>query len=95
MGGGALQSPQTGEIVSCDIEIHLNDDKQDSVNRLVELMNIIGIPKGSALLCTAPEIKIEVGTWRDWLFMSMERIYQMKFMRVAISITSLSRWNQQ
>ena len=61
-GGGTLQSPQTGEIVSCDIEIHLNDDKQDSVNRLVELMNIIGIPKGSALLCTAPEIKIEVGT---------------------------------
>ena len=61
-GGGTLQNPQTGEIVSCDIEIHLNDDKQDSVNRLVELMNIIGIPKGSALLCTAPEIKIEVGT---------------------------------
>jgi len=42
-GGGTLQR-QTGEIVSCDIEIHLNDDKQDSVNRLVELMNIIGIP---------------------------------------------------
>lgn len=60
-GGGTLQR-QTGEIVSCDIEIHLNDDKQDSVNRLVELMNIIGIPKGSALLCTAPEMKIEVGT---------------------------------
>ena len=29
-GGGTLQR-QTGEIVSCDIEIHLNDDKQDSV----------------------------------------------------------------
>lgn len=43
-GGGTLQR-QTGEIVSCDIEIHLNDDKQDGVNRLVELMNIIGIPK--------------------------------------------------
>ncbi|WP_288980014.1 hypothetical protein, partial [uncultured Parvimonas sp.] len=68
MGGGALQSPQTGEIVSCDIEIHLNDDKQDSVNRLVELMNIIGIPKGSALLCTAPEIKIEVGTLEGLAF---------------------------
>ena len=68
-GGGTLQSPH-GEIVSCDIEIHLNDDKQDSINRLV-------------------------GLWRDWLFMSMERIYQMKFMGVAISITSLSRWNQQ
>lgn len=67
-GGGTLQNPQTGEIVSCDIEIHLNDDKQDSVNRLVELMNIIGIPKGSALLCTAPEIKIEVGTLEGLAF---------------------------
>lgn len=66
-GGGTLQSPH-GEIVSCDIEIHLNDDKQDSINRLVELMNIIGIPKGSALLCTAPEMKIEVGTLEGLAF---------------------------
>ncbi len=51
-----------GEIESCDIEIHLNDDKQDSINRLVELVNKIGIPKGSALLCMVPEFKIEVGT---------------------------------
>lgn len=62
MGGGTLQNPQTGEIISCDIEIHLNDDKQDSINRLVELVNKIGIPKGSALLCMTPEFKIEVGT---------------------------------
>lgn len=62
MGGGTLQNPQTGEIESCDIEIHLNDDKQDSINRLVKLVNKIGIPKGSTLLCTVPEIKIEVGT---------------------------------
>lgn len=41
MGGGTLQNPQTGEIISCDIEIHLNDDKQDSINRLVELVNKI------------------------------------------------------
>lgn len=61
-GGGTLQNPQTGEIVSCDIDIHLNDDKQDNINRLVEIVNKIGIPKGSALLCVAPEIKIEVGT---------------------------------
>ena len=31
MGGGTLQNPQTGEIESCDIEIHLNDDKQDKL----------------------------------------------------------------
>ena len=31
-------------------------------------MNIIGIPKGSALLCTVPEIKIEVGTLEGLAF---------------------------
>ena len=46
MGGGTLLNPETGEIVSCDIEIHLNDDKQESIDRLVELVNKIGIPKG-------------------------------------------------
>lgn len=61
-GGGTLQNPKDGEIVSCDIEIHLNDDNQNSINRLVELVNRIGIPKGSALLCMEPEIKTEVGT---------------------------------
>lgn len=91
MGGGTLQNPQTGEIESCDIEIHLNDDKQDSINRLVELVNKIGIPKGSALLCMVPEFKIEVGTLEDWLIMAMERNCRMKFMRVVTSITSLSR----
>lgn len=61
-GGGTSQNPQTGEIESCDIDIHLNDDKQDNINRLAELVNKIGIPKGSALLCMEPKIKIEVGT---------------------------------
>ena len=53
MGGGTLLNPETGEIVSCD--------KQESIDRLVELVNKIGIPKGSALLCMAPEFKMEVG----------------------------------
>lgn len=61
-GGGTLQNPQTGEVVSCDIEINLNEDAQECINRLVKIINGIGIPKGSALLCMAPEIKIEVGT---------------------------------
>lgn len=61
-GGGTLQNQHTGEIMSCDIDIHLNDDTQDNLNRLVEIVNRIGIPKGSALSCPEPEIKIEVGT---------------------------------
>jgi len=48
MGGGTLQNPQI-YIESCDIEIHLNDDKQDSINRLVELFNKIGIQKVSII----------------------------------------------
>lgn len=61
-GGGTLQNTQTGEIISCDIDIHLNDDKQDSINSLVEFINMKGIPKGSILLCVESDIRIEVGT---------------------------------
>lgn len=61
VGGGTLQRPD-GEIESCDIEIELNDDSAESLNRLVELVGQLDIPKGSALLCIEPELKIEVGT---------------------------------
>lgn len=61
-GGGTLQNPKNGEIMSCDIEIHLNDDSQNSVDYLVEFANQLSIPKGSALLSIEPEFKIEVGT---------------------------------
>lgn len=61
-GGGTLLDPQTGEIISCDIQILLNEDKKDNINHLVELINKIRIPKGSTLLCMASEDKIEVGT---------------------------------
>ena len=38
-GGGTLLDPQTGEIISCDIQILLNEDKKDTINHLVELIN--------------------------------------------------------
>lgn len=61
-GGGTLQNPRYGEIMSCDIEIHLNDDGRDTINRLVKHVTRLGVPKGSALSCVEPEFKIEVGT---------------------------------
>lgn len=61
-GGGTYQNPQHGEIMSCAIEIHLDDDSRDNITCLAEHVNQLGIPKGSALLCMDPEFKIEVGT---------------------------------
>lgn len=61
-GGGTLQDSETGEIESCDICIHLTGDKQHGLHQLVRLVNAIGIPKGSTLLCEKPDVKIEVGT---------------------------------
>lgn len=59
-GGGTAQNPD-GEIAYCDIEIHLKNDKRDdSIKWLVDLLNRIGIPKGSVLQGIEPEI--EVGT---------------------------------
>ena len=61
-GGGSFPNSQTGEIESCDIDIHLNDNSRNSINNLTEILNNIGIPKGSVLLCMEPEMRIEVGT---------------------------------
>ncbi|WP_289858189.1 hypothetical protein [uncultured Muribaculum sp.] len=61
-GGGTLQNPETGEIMSCDIEITLYGNSRENLDRLVEIVNNTGLPKGSALICTEPEIRIEVGT---------------------------------
>ena len=60
-GGGTLQKPD-GEIESCDIEIHLDDDDPDAAKHLADLINAIGVPKGSFLAAMEPQIKIEVGT---------------------------------
>ncbi len=66
-GGGTALNPD-GEIVSCDIDIHLNEDKQDNINYLVDVLKQLGIPKGSALLGIEPALKIEVGTLEGLAF---------------------------
>ena len=58
-GGGTAQNPD-GEIAYCDIDIHLEDDKPDSVKWLVDLLDRMGIPKGSVL--QGAEEEIQVGT---------------------------------
>lgn len=58
-GGGTAQKPD-GEIAYCDIEINLFDEKRDSVRWLADLLDRIGIPRGSVLQGVNPEI--EVGT---------------------------------
>lgn len=56
-GGGTAQKTD-GEIAYCDIEINLTNDKKDSVKWLVDLLNRIGIPKGSVLQGLEPEIQV-------------------------------------
>lgn len=56
-GGGTAQNPD-GEIAYCDIDIHLEDDKPDSVKWLVDLLERMGIPKGSVLQGAGEEIQV-------------------------------------
>ena len=51
-GGGTLMSP-TGEVKSCDIELDLNDGSKETIAKLEEIIEDIGVPKGSKLLWTA------------------------------------------
>lgn len=56
-GGGTAQNPN-GEIAYCDIDIYLTEDTPERLNWLVSLLNTIGIPKGSILQGTGPEIEV-------------------------------------
>jgi len=47
-GGGTMQEA-TGEIEFCDIEILLKDNKRESVDKLLQVIDKIGVPKGSFL----------------------------------------------
>lgn len=58
-GGGTAQDV-TGEIDFCEIEMILNDSKEDNVSWLKDLLNGIGIPKKSSL--NGQGIFVEVGT---------------------------------
>lgn len=55
--GGGTSLKENGEIDSCDIEIDFSDD-QKSLEWLVNLLNAIGIPKGSLLRGIEPPIPV-------------------------------------
>ena len=48
-GGGTLMSP-SGEIKSCDIELDLNDGSEETIAELENIIDTLGVPKGSKLL---------------------------------------------
>lgn len=58
-GGGTAMGPG-GEIAYCDIEIQLSKDGPDPVKWLADLLDRMGIPKGSVLQGAGADI--EVGT---------------------------------
>ncbi|MFF2754040.1 hypothetical protein ACFVR1_09900 [Psychrobacillus sp. NPDC058041] len=58
-GGGTMQHP-TGEIEFCDIEILLKDNKVENFDKLLQIIDRIGVPKGSFLL--ADGFEQSVGT---------------------------------
>ena len=55
-GGGTLMFP-SGEIKSCDIELDLNDGSEEIIAKLEEIIEDIGVPKGSKLLWTASDVE--------------------------------------
>lgn len=48
-GGGTAQMP-SGEISSCDIELCLRDLSQETLDKVAEIVDRLGVPKGSELL---------------------------------------------
>ncbi|MCZ2260927.1 hypothetical protein KSU66_20965 [Sporosarcina sp. G11-34] len=49
-GGGTMMQQKTGEIEFCDIEILLKDNNMENVDKLLQIIDRIGVPKGSFLL---------------------------------------------
>ena len=48
-GGGTAQDPETGEIRYCDINFILKDSSDETIEKFVDIVNSMGIPKGSYL----------------------------------------------
>ena len=48
--GGGTMLQETGEIEFCDIEILLKDNNTENVDKLLQIIDRIGVPKGSLLL---------------------------------------------
>lgn len=77
-GGGTALTAE-GEVSYCDIEIRLYQEGQEGVEWLAELLNRMGIPKGSLLQGVEPELP--VGTLEGLAYYSNgvdlpEEVYQ-------------------
>ena len=61
-GGGTMQE-KSGEIAFCDIEIKLNSSEVDriTINKIIEILENIGAPKGSILNIEKTQEKINFG----------------------------------
>lgn len=59
-GGGTMQS-QNGEIAFCDIEIELTESDHGAVNRIIEVLERLGAPKGSKLKIEAENREVSFG----------------------------------
>ena len=55
-----MQLP-SGEIEFCDIEINLKDNTEETVKRLEEIIDALGVPKGSKLYTHESDMEIPVG----------------------------------
>lgn len=58
-GGGTMQMP-SGEIESCEIVLLLQDNEDETIKALVDIVNHLGVPKGSSLRYR--EQAVSVGT---------------------------------
>lgn len=62
MGGGTMLDDKNGCLQSCDIEIDLVDPSAERLDAVVDLINRIGVAKGSSLVCEDSGEEIPVGT---------------------------------
>lgn len=62
-GGGTLQLP-SGEVKECDFDVLLRDDAADTIKTLANILNRVGVPKGSEIIVDGDEEKrVPVGTF--------------------------------
>lgn len=58
--GGGTMMQQNGEIENCDVELALYEDKEEVIAEILEIIEDIGVPKGSLL--HGENIEISVGS---------------------------------
>ena len=54
VGGGTMMQ-ENGEVAFCDVQIDLNNDSKESMNKLLRILEDIRLPKGSFLKSDADE----------------------------------------